>query len=46
MATHRPYRASFGLDAAVDELRTHPEKYDANVVSAFIELNEAGCVTV
>jgi PAS domain S-box-containing protein/putative nucleotidyltransferase with HDIG domain len=38
MATHRPYRPSLGLDAAVDELRAHPEKYDHDVVEAVLEL--------
>jgi PAS domain S-box-containing protein/putative nucleotidyltransferase with HDIG domain len=44
MATHRPYRPSLGLAAAVDELRSHPEKYDAAVVAAFLELCNGDCV--
>jgi PAS domain S-box-containing protein len=36
MATHRPYRPSLGLEAAVEELCAHPEKYDQEVVSAFL----------
>jgi PAS domain S-box-containing protein/putative nucleotidyltransferase with HDIG domain len=42
MATHRPYRPSLGLEAAVEELRTHPEKYDHDVVEAFLELCDEG----
>lgn len=46
MATHRPYRAALGLDAAIEELRTHPEKYDRDVVAAFLELCDGGCVVL
>jgi PAS domain S-box-containing protein/putative nucleotidyltransferase with HDIG domain len=44
MSTHRPYRPSLGLDAAVEELRSHPEKYDAAVVAAFLDLCDGDCV--
>ena len=44
MATHRPYRAALGLDAAAAELREHPEKYDAAVVEAFLAAYEEGVV--
>lgn len=44
MATDRPYRAALGLDAAVDELRAHPEKYDPRVVAAFFALCGGGCI--
>jgi putative nucleotidyltransferase with HDIG domain len=41
MASHRPYRAALGLDAAVDELAQQAEKYDRNVVAAFLALYDA-----
>ena len=44
MATHRPYRPALGLKAAVEELRLHPELYDADVVAAFLTLCDGGCV--
>lgn len=46
MATHRPYRAALGLDAAVDELRSHPEKYDTGVVAALIDLRDGGRIAL
>ena len=42
MATHRPYRAALGLDAAIAELRDFPEKYDASTVDACLRLYERG----
>jgi len=44
MATSRPYRPALGLEAAVEELRLHPELYDANVVAAFLTLCDGGRV--
>jgi HD-GYP domain-containing protein (c-di-GMP phosphodiesterase class II) len=39
MASHRPYRAALGLDAALDELRAHcGDKYDPDVVLACLRL--------
>jgi PAS domain S-box-containing protein len=46
MATHRPYRASLGLDAALEELRVHAEKYDQDVVAAFLSLCCSGDVAL
>lgn len=43
MASHRPYRASLGLPAALDELREHRgELYDITVVDACIAVFEKG----
>jgi PAS domain S-box-containing protein len=42
MVSHRPYRAALGLEAAVEELRSHPEKYDAAVSAAFFALCDSG----
>jgi PAS domain S-box-containing protein/putative nucleotidyltransferase with HDIG domain len=42
MATHRPYRAALGLDAAIAELRQFPEKYDAATVEACMRLYDRG----
>jgi PAS domain S-box-containing protein len=44
MVSHRPYRPALGLEAAADELRSHPEKYDAETVSAFLALCDGGCI--
>jgi PAS domain S-box-containing protein len=44
MATHRPYRPALGLEAAAEELRANPQKYDHNVVEAFFALRDGGCV--
>ena len=39
MATHRPYRASRGLDAALNEITINKGKlYDANIVAACVTL--------
>jgi len=46
MAAHRPYRPALGLDAAMDEITGHPEKYDQQVVSACVRLHEAGRIEV
>jgi HD-GYP domain-containing protein (c-di-GMP phosphodiesterase class II) len=46
MAADRPYRAALGLDAAIAEITRHPEKFDAQVVSACMRLYEAGMIEV
>ncbi len=43
MASHRPYRPSLGLQAALDEIRSGKGKlYDARVVDACLELFDEG----
>ena len=42
MASHRPYRPALGTAAAVAELAEHREKYDPDVVRAFMALYESG----
>jgi len=42
MAAHRPYRAALGVEAAVGEIRDHPEKYDPVVIAACLRLYEDG----
>jgi PAS domain S-box-containing protein len=42
MASHRPYRPALGVDAAVEEITSHPEKFDALVTQACVRLYEAG----
>ncbi|WP_292590226.1 MULTISPECIES: HD domain-containing phosphohydrolase [unclassified Mesotoga] len=43
MASHRPYRSSLGLQAALDEIRSGKGKlYDARVVDACLELFDEG----
>jgi len=44
MASHRPYRPSLGLEAAMAEVRGFPAKYDRDVVAACVELREAGLI--
>lgn len=46
MAAHRPYRPALGLDAAVAEITSHPEKFDTLVTQACVELYEAGRIEV
>ncbi len=46
MASHRPYRAALGLEVAIDEIKGHAEKYDAEVVAACVRLYEAGAIEV
>lgn len=46
MSAHRPYRPSLGLEAAVDELRSNPDKYDAEVVGALLSLYDDGLIEV
>ena len=44
MASHRPYRASLGVDAAIEYLRSEPGKFDPEVVAACVRLWEAGAI--
>ncbi len=44
MSSHRPYRPAVGLEAAMDELRACPEKYDPVVVEACLRLYEVGAI--
>jgi PAS domain S-box-containing protein/putative nucleotidyltransferase with HDIG domain len=46
MSTHRPYRPALGLEAAVAELRSNPERYDADVAAAFFDLCDGTCVAL
>jgi HD-GYP domain-containing protein (c-di-GMP phosphodiesterase class II) len=42
MASHRPYRPAVGLDEAIQEVSSHPELYDDQVVTACVRLYERG----
>jgi HD-GYP domain-containing protein (c-di-GMP phosphodiesterase class II) len=42
MASHRPYRPAVGLQEAIQEVSSHPELYDDQVVAACIRLCERG----
>ena len=42
MASHRPYRPAVGLQSAVQEISSHPERYDPGVVSACLALDARG----
>jgi HD-GYP domain-containing protein (c-di-GMP phosphodiesterase class II) len=42
MASHRPYRAALGMDAAVAEITRQPEAFDEQVVAACVRLFEGG----
>jgi len=42
MASHRPYRPALGEAAAIDEIVSHPEYYDADVVAACVALHADG----
>lgn len=46
MAAHRPYRPALGIDAAMAEIRSQPEKFDPLVTSACERLYEAGRIEV
>ncbi|NTU71934.1 MAG: HD domain-containing protein [Coriobacteriia bacterium] len=46
MAAHRPYRPALGVDAAVEEIRSHPEKFDAPVIAACVRLFDEGRIAV
>ena len=42
MAADRPYRPALGIEPAITEIRTHPEKFDADVIDASVRLYESG----
>lgn len=42
MASHRPYRAALGIEAAVAEVGGHAVLYDQDVVASCLRLAEAG----
>jgi PAS domain S-box-containing protein/putative nucleotidyltransferase with HDIG domain len=42
MASHRPYRPALGEDAAIAEIVSHPEHYDADVTAACVALHADG----
>jgi HD-GYP domain-containing protein (c-di-GMP phosphodiesterase class II) len=42
MASYRPYRAALGLGPALEEVTSHPEKYDPDVVAACLAIHERG----
>jgi PAS domain S-box-containing protein len=42
MAADRPYRAALGHVAAINEITSHPEKFDPLVAEACVRLYEAG----
>jgi PAS domain S-box-containing protein/putative nucleotidyltransferase with HDIG domain len=43
MASHRPYRAALGIDAALEEIASHRgTRYDANVVASCLRLFREG----
>jgi PAS domain S-box-containing protein/putative nucleotidyltransferase with HDIG domain len=42
MASHRPYRAALGIEAAVAEVRDHAAQYDPEVLAACLALHERG----
>ena len=42
MASHRPYRPALGEAAAIEEVASHPEYYDADVVAAVVALHAEG----
>jgi PAS domain S-box-containing protein len=46
MAARRPYRPALGVNAAMAEITGHPEKYDAQVVSACVRLHDADRIEV
>lgn len=46
MSSHRPYRAALGVDAAVVEIRNHPERFDPAVTAACVRLYEAGRIVL
>jgi putative nucleotidyltransferase with HDIG domain len=42
MSSHRPYRPIVGLPQAIEEISSNPQRYDATVVSACVELYKRG----
>ena len=41
MSSHRPYRAALGIDAAIAEIKSLPDKSDTKVVEACVRPYEA-----
>lgn len=46
MAAHRPYRPALGLEAAVAEIKDHPQWFDSDVVASLLRLHTAGLIEV
>jgi len=46
MAAHRPYRPALGIEAAMTEIVSHPEKFDLQVTQACVRLYDAGRISV
>lgn len=46
MASHRPYRPALGIDCAMEELRSHPERYDPVVLERCFALHRAGRIVL
>lgn len=46
MACHRPYRPALGLDVAINEITSHPEKFDPAVVEALLGLYQDELIVV
>jgi len=44
MSSHRPYRPSLGLEAALSELREHTTLYDPQVVASCMHICDTGCL--
>jgi HD-GYP domain-containing protein (c-di-GMP phosphodiesterase class II) len=42
MASHRPYRPTLGVEAAIRELTEHSAAFDPQIVEAAVELLESG----
>jgi len=42
MASHRPYRPTLGVDAAIDEIVSHAAHYDRDVIAACVSLHDEG----
>jgi PAS domain S-box-containing protein/putative nucleotidyltransferase with HDIG domain len=42
MASHRPYRPTLGVEAAISELTEHSAAFDPQIVEAAVELLESG----
>lgn len=42
MASHRPYRPTLGIAAAMEEIVSHPQRHDRRVIAACISLYEDG----
>lgn len=46
IASHRPYRAAIGLREGIEEIRSHPERFDPEVSAACARLYERGVIDV